>query len=388
MFHKKIFALIVVVLLLSACGGPSGPAPEFTFIGGTVWLDNNGNGLQDAGEAGVEKVTVNLFSATGSLLEEQFTGGEGNYQFGELNEQSAYSIQVVLPSGYSFSTKDVGSDDDKDSDVFESGASIGRSDEIPNLVPPNGDVDAGLKGGPAAIEVEDEAEVVITGFVWLDANGNGQIEALQEEMLAGVEVTLLSTETGLSALETVKTDSLGIYTFSARPASGEYLLFFDNPPEYAFTMKDVPTDDVIDSDVWPDGPNLGHTDAFDLADGAPDELAAGLIFAAFTPEVSEQDVTADFTAAGPLCFEDMLSTLSLPFHIKFEAPNVLILSSPADGSTARGTIERDGQFHLVDEGGYGTWDGLLNRDLTGTATNKYLDSGCTTLYEVQLILPN
>lgn len=390
MSNKTVFTLIALTLIISACAfGPIAglSVDQSTNISGTVWLDKNGNGLQDDGELGVEKVTVNLISLTGSLEQEQFTNVGGVYKFNDLDAKRVYSIRVVLSPGYAFTQMDVGDNDFVDSDVHNAGSMIGQTDELENLrTGDNPFVDAGLTGGPAANVVEDVPDVVITGFVWLDVNSNGQYERQVDELLAGIEVHLVEAGVQLVGLddviETVKSDSGGLFGFSARAPSGNYRIYIEKPEEYAFTKKDAVADEMLDSDVYDAGIDMGYSDVFDLAQGEPQDLAAGMVYDSFTPEVSEQDVTADFRAVGPLCFEDMLSTLSLPFHVKFEAPNEIILSSPVDGSTARGTIERDGKFHLVDDDGYGTWDGHLNQDWTGTALNGYLENGCETPYDV------
>jgi len=351
-------------------------------ISGNVWLDKNGNGLNDAGEEGVGDVTVNLISFTGSLLEEQITSSGGSYAFGDLSRESVYTVQVMLPSGYAFTEKDVGGDDAKDSDVFESGASIGRSEEISNLAAANGFVDAGLTDGPAVNVVEDEAMVVITGFVWLDANSSGLYEA-GEALLPDVEVSLLGTDTGLSVLESVKTDSAGNFSFSPRAATGTYRLFYFSPTDYAFTKKDQGEDDSLDSDVWDAGQNLGHTDIFDLARGAPPDLSAGLLFDIFTPVSSSADLEAYFTVSSLPC-GDMASNFTIPYHVEL-VDDFLTMTSDVEGSTATGKIERDGQFHLEDVNGRENFEGLFNRDWTGEATNLYKDdSGCVTPFKMEL----
>ncbi|MBL8474054.1 MAG: carboxypeptidase regulatory-like domain-containing protein, partial [Rhodocyclaceae bacterium] len=85
-------------------------------IGDRVWQDTNGNGIQDAGEAGVSGVTVKLLNAGGSVVATTSTNASGNYLFSGLTPGD-YAIQVVAPAGMSISAKDQGTNDAADSDV-------------------------------------------------------------------------------------------------------------------------------------------------------------------------------------------------------------------------------------------------------------------------------
>ncbi len=395
MSQKTVFLFIAFMVLMSACGlgriaGFSVDDP--TNISGTVWLDENGNGLQDDGEVGVDKVTVNLISSLGYLLEEQITNLGGVYVFKDLDPERVYSIRVVLPPGYAFTQMDVGDNDFIDSDVHNAGSMIGQTDELANLM--TGDnpfVDAGLTGGPAT-DVEDENQVVIAGFVWLDINGDGQYDALEEDLLAGVEVQLVETDVQLVGLlevvETVKTDSGGLFVFSERAPSGIYRLFFENPSDYAFTKKDAAADEKLDSDVEDSGHDEGYTDAFDLAQGAPQDLAAGMVFATFIPMSFSEDLEAHFTVTSLPC-GDMASNFTIPYHMELVG-DFLTMTSDFEGSTATGTIDRNGDYFLEDVDGRETFAGNFDRAWKGTATNLYKDdNNCVTPFEVEFTpLPN
>ena len=50
-------------------------------VGDRVWSDLNANGLQDAGEAGIENVVVSLYEvATGTLIGTRASDSTGKYQ--------------------------------------------------------------------------------------------------------------------------------------------------------------------------------------------------------------------------------------------------------------------------------------------------------------------
>ncbi|MEE4311778.1 MAG: SdrD B-like domain-containing protein [candidate division KSB1 bacterium] len=58
---------------------------ELASVGNTVWHDENGNGVQDAGEPGIAGVVVNLYEEDGStLVATKTTGPDGTYLFEDL----------------------------------------------------------------------------------------------------------------------------------------------------------------------------------------------------------------------------------------------------------------------------------------------------------------
>jgi hypothetical protein len=88
----------------------------------TAWLDTNGNGQQDNGEAGVAGVKVTLLDANGNAVGSTTTDANGNYLFTGLRP-GTYSVQfdkTTLPAGYSFTTANTGSDaSDSDANVTD-----------------------------------------------------------------------------------------------------------------------------------------------------------------------------------------------------------------------------------------------------------------------------
>ncbi len=85
-------------------------------LGDLVWLDLNANGQQDPGEPGVDGVDVSLHAAGSSaVLDATTTANGGAYAFGGVND-GQYVAEFTLPSGHSFTHRDLG-DDASDSDV-------------------------------------------------------------------------------------------------------------------------------------------------------------------------------------------------------------------------------------------------------------------------------
>jgi hypothetical protein len=88
---------------------------RYTSIGDRVWLDENMNGLQDDGEAGMSDIEVQLYDCMGTLLNTTMTDADGMYLFDSL-EAGEYQLRIVNPFGYVLTYPDEGSDDQLDSD--------------------------------------------------------------------------------------------------------------------------------------------------------------------------------------------------------------------------------------------------------------------------------
>jgi len=65
-------------------------------LGNLVWVDTNDNGLAEAGEPGIEGVTVELLDASGNLVATTVTDANGHYVFTDLK---AGDYQVSIPAG-------------------------------------------------------------------------------------------------------------------------------------------------------------------------------------------------------------------------------------------------------------------------------------------------
>ncbi|GAB3808398.1 hypothetical protein GCM10028819_47380 [Spirosoma humi] len=91
---------------------------QSTGLGGFVFMDQNKNGIQDAGESGLGGVKVTLH-VNGVVSVNTTTNDSGLYSFTGLafGSSKSYSVAFTAPAGYTATLAHIGGDDTKDSDV-------------------------------------------------------------------------------------------------------------------------------------------------------------------------------------------------------------------------------------------------------------------------------
>src|SRR5690606_10554765 len=72
----------------------SGEPTDLGVIGDTIWFDQNGNGVHDEGEPGIEGVVVELLDGDGNVINRTVTDENGHYSFGGLPVGPDYPYQV------------------------------------------------------------------------------------------------------------------------------------------------------------------------------------------------------------------------------------------------------------------------------------------------------
>ncbi|MEM9977520.1 MAG: SdrD B-like domain-containing protein, partial [Cyanobacteria bacterium P01_D01_bin.2] len=221
-------------------------------LGDYVWLDTNGDGIQDANEIGVNGVTVTLYNSDGTLVGSTQTssdtgGNPGNYSFQNL-PPGDYYVEFTPPMGYDGSPQSQGGDTVKDSDADPADANAttagtqARTNTFTLSAGQNEtDIDFGIVPQPR-----------IGDYVWVDLNRDG-IQDGTEVGLNGVTVNLYEDGNPTPVATVVTTDDIqgdpGYYAFATENLSGDYSIEFVLPNGYAFSPQNSGSDDTLDSDV-------------------------------------------------------------------------------------------------------------------------------------------
>ncbi|MDR1271946.1 MAG: InlB B-repeat-containing protein, partial [Clostridiales Family XIII bacterium] len=271
----------------------AGLLPVTKAIGGYVWTDKNYDGIQNGPglsppapepelyESPISGVAVELYGSsdsgaswdskpvatavTGANGRFEFTGPDGDPTAGlSFGVGKAYRIKILKPDDtWYYTLKDQGSDDDKDSDVFDTGTDAGFSATITE---PMVNLGAGL------YQLGE-----ISGKVWFDQNGDGsKAGETFDPKPAGVTAKLYTSADGTtgwaekaSKLVTATDDD---FTF-AELKSGHYKVVFDrtgltsSTETYLWTVPNAPG---VAKDENSDAVYTNNTDM--AAESAPLEL--------------------------------------------------------------------------------------------------------------------
>ena len=237
----------------------AGLVPVLGSIGDRVFQDNNRNGIQDAGELGVQNVTVTLTDADGNPVagvDSVNTDGDGNYLLENL-PLGTYRVRFSnLPSGLTFTTQNAGGDDAADSDVDPATGLTPTVTLTPAAADPR-TVDAGLVGILGSIGDR----------VFRDANRNG-VQDAGETGVEGVTATLTDDDGNpIAGVDPAVTNAQGNYLFENLPLGTYRVQFSGLPTGLEFTQADAGGNDATDSDA---DPATGRTGPVTLTPAAAD----------------------------------------------------------------------------------------------------------------------
>lgn len=201
-----------------------------SFIGDFVWNDLNGNGIQDAGEPGINGVLVTItfedgrtattatlnYNAPNNANDPQF---DGYYNFPNLGP-GTYKITFATPAGLVASPSNQGSNDAKDSDPVNGGPvtvvlAANQSDFT---------IDAGFT---SFTQPPTCPNLGLGNIVFIDLNENGTKE-YYEPGISGLTVKLYADNDGNNAADgaavaTLTTADDGTYYFGGL-AAGKYIV--------------------------------------------------------------------------------------------------------------------------------------------------------------------
>lgn len=201
-------------------------------LGDLVWLDLDGDGVQDDGEPGIPDVPVFLLDPTGAELERTRTDGGGRYEFRFL-AAGTYELELVVAKGALASPCDQGGDDARDNDCTPVVVALGRDER-------NSTVDFGFAEYPSGR---------IASVVWNDVDGDG-LRDPDERGVAGARVELRGE--GGALLHAGLTDRAGETDFGGL-APGRYAVLVDAAAGGLALLPSVPHGDrglvVLTQDV-------------------------------------------------------------------------------------------------------------------------------------------
>ncbi len=215
--------------------GNDGYHPPVGVIGNRVWLDENGDGVQDAGEAGIPDLVVELRSADGaSLIASTTTDAHGGYLFANVPAGAGYGIRVIPAAGLNptYDKDGTGTASISQTPTISAGADYLDLDFGYNWVPP---ADTTAPNGSTTGAIGDR--------VWNDANGDG-VQDPGEAGIGGVTVRLL-VDTNLDGVYGGAGDDPAVQTTT--DAAGRYV--FDGIAPNAYRVE-------VDSATLPAGSGL------------------------------------------------------------------------------------------------------------------------------------
>ncbi|NJM40378.1 MAG: hypothetical protein HC853_06230, partial [Anaerolineae bacterium] len=258
-------------------GNTANPTADFGIwrpasLGDYVWQDADRDGVQDAGETGVNGVTVTLLNNAGQIISTTTTGPNGAtngyYTFTNLIS-GTYVVSFTNPApqpggggGYRVTKTDTGGEP-TDSDGVNNGVASVTGPYVLNAGESIPTVDQGY-WRPASLG----------NYVWYDDNVNGINDEPANKGVNGVTVRLYADD-GVTLISTTVTandlaGNPGYYTFTDL-ISGSYQVAFDLttlPVGYQVTQEG-PTagKDFIDSDPIS---TTGRTETITLVAGEAD----------------------------------------------------------------------------------------------------------------------
>ncbi|HEX2866756.1 MAG TPA: SdrD B-like domain-containing protein [Ignavibacteriales bacterium] len=199
-------------------------------VGDMVFEDLNQNGIQDCEEPGICGVTVELHACDGgATVATTKTDAAGKYLFTNVPTEGTYFVKFVLPGQFTFTAKDQGNDDGKDSDPCPD---KGITDNFT------------LMSGQSTLILDAgmiRANCTVSNYAWEDKNDNKLMD--EGEGIANVKVELHKCSDG-ALVQSAATGSDGRFTFSNILADSYYLKI-TAPEHYVVLSKG--SDDGVDA---------------------------------------------------------------------------------------------------------------------------------------------
>ncbi len=206
-------------------------------IGDRVFLDVNGNGVQDTEEPGVAEVVLTLFDGAGDAIATTTSDGSGDYRFVGL-APGAYTVQVDPDNGLVLTSPNVGLDPELDSDADPI---TGEMATVAILSATN------LTGQDAGVLERP----FLAGRVFVDGDGDGVLDPI-EPGIANVTIRLQGNDIAGRPVDlTVDTDAAGRFRFDSIEPSDDagYSVTEVQPAGWFDGLDSGPDGAVIGDDV-------------------------------------------------------------------------------------------------------------------------------------------
>ena len=243
-------------------------------LGNRVWVDENTDGVQNAGERGIADVVIYLYDENSNLIDSTITDADGGYIFKSLpTDDYTVKIGAGIPTGLNL--------------VFDEDSGMNSPDgEVLATIPNDGEYVTADFGYNWVTKAETDAPTTMTATgalgdrVWNDANSNG-IQDAGEAGIANVTINLYNDPEDDGVFD-------NLVASTTTDANGYYI--FDNlvPDAYEFSVEEsgvtsqgfnaIPSGDPDDDnnsfakaviiapgDVWLGG-DFGYNNPSDPAD--------------------------------------------------------------------------------------------------------------------------
>lgn len=200
-------------------------------IGNSVWLDEDGNAVRNAGEEGIAGVQMELLDEVGAIIATTTTDADGGYVFAGVAIAVTRTVRVntaTLPAGLTNLTADPDATlDGQHSVTLAQNQESMAADFAYNYAPP---ADTGPAPSPGA-------SGAIGNRVWNDADADGRRDP-GEAGIGGVEVKLFNDPDGNGVYDNLiastTSSAAGHYAFDAVPP-GSYRIEATPPAGYTQT---------------------------------------------------------------------------------------------------------------------------------------------------------
>lgn len=226
---------------------------NFASIGDLVWIDNNINGIQDAGEPGLSNVEVVLYDSLLNVIDSKYTDDSGAYRFNNISITQGSKTFVVgfnnIPPNYAYTNLVT----DSANKYMNS-----KSDTISGRTKPfvlhageiRKDIDGGIKNAPGVVLpliINQFNGNYADGFIQLGWNTYSEINVVQfdlERSTDGVNFRQIGKVNTVSGQLNSNTDYKYVDITAQRGINYYRLAIVDNNGNYTYSKAIMVNVDV------------------------------------------------------------------------------------------------------------------------------------------------